>query len=148
MEIKPYVRKAQYYETDQMGIIHHANYIHWFEEARVDYMEQMGFGYEKSVEVGIDFALLGISCEYRSMTKFNETVEISVKITELTPFKMTIQYQVTDAVTHVVRAVGESKHCYYDGVRKRPTSLKKALPELYDMFMDVYEAGNNELESR
>lgn len=140
MNIKPYVRKAQYYETDQMGIIHHANYIHWFEEARTDYMEQIGFGYHKSVEVGIDFALLGISCEYRSMTKFGDTVDIMISITELTPFRMTIQYQVTDALTHDVRATGESKHCYFDGVRKRPTSLKKVLPELYDMFMTVYES--------
>lgn len=142
MEIKPYVRKTQYYETDQMGIIHHANYIHWFEEARVDYMEQMGFSYKKSVEVGIDFAVLGIHCEYRSMTKFGDTVEIRIKITELTPFKMTIQYEITDSITHDVRVVGESKHCYYDGVRKRPTSLKKVLPELYDIFMEVYEADN------
>ncbi len=142
MEIKPYVRKTQYYETDQMGIIHHANYIHWFEEARVDYMEQLGFSYKKSVEVGIDFAVLGIHCEYRSMTKFGDTVEIGIKITELTPFKMTIQYEITDSITHDVRVVGESKHCYYDGVRKRPTSLKKVLPELYDIFMEVYEADN------
>lgn len=143
MEIKPYVRKAQYYETDQMGIIHHANYIHWFEEARVDYMEQMGFGYDKSVKVGIDFALLGISCEYRSMTKFGDTVEITISITELTPFRMTIQYQVIDAGTKDVRAVGESKHCYFDGIRKRPTSLKKALPELYEMFVDVFDSKSN-----
>lgn len=142
MEIKPYVRKTQYYETDQMGIIHHANYIHWFEEARVDYMEQLGFSYKKSVEVGIDFAVLGIHCEYRSMTKFGDTVEIGIKITELTPFKMTIQYVITDSITHDVRVVGESKHCYYDGVRKRPTSLKKVLSELYDIFMEVYEADN------
>ena len=42
MELKIYEHKAQYYETDQMGIIHHANYLHWFEEARIDMMEQMG----------------------------------------------------------------------------------------------------------
>ncbi|MDR0671414.1 MAG: hypothetical protein LBF64_03790 [Oscillospiraceae bacterium] len=35
MTIQPYVRRTQFYETDQMGIIHHANYIRWFEEARV-----------------------------------------------------------------------------------------------------------------
>jgi len=43
MTILPYIRKAQFYETDQMGVIHHANYIHWFEEARVDFLEQIGF---------------------------------------------------------------------------------------------------------
>ena len=40
-----YRRKAQYHETDQMGIIHHSNYVKWMEEARIDFMKEMGFGY-------------------------------------------------------------------------------------------------------
>ena len=40
-----YEHKTQYYETDQMGIIHHSNYIRWFEEARVDFMDRCGFSY-------------------------------------------------------------------------------------------------------
>lgn len=54
MIIKPYSRKTHYYETDQMGIIHHANYIHWMEEARVDFMDQIGFSYDRAVSTGID----------------------------------------------------------------------------------------------
>ena len=38
----PYRHIVQYYETDQMAIVHHSNYIRWFEEARVDWFEQMG----------------------------------------------------------------------------------------------------------
>ena len=40
-------RKVQYYETDMMGIVHHANYLHWMEEARIDFMDQMGFPYKR-----------------------------------------------------------------------------------------------------
>ena len=40
-EQKAYQHKVQYYETDQMGIVHHSNYIRWFEEARTDYMERL-----------------------------------------------------------------------------------------------------------
>mgnify|MGYP004616350157 CR=1 FL=1 len=36
---KPYERCVHYYETDQMGIVHHSNYIRWFEEARTAYLE-------------------------------------------------------------------------------------------------------------
>ena len=43
--MKPYIHKVQYYETDMMGITHHANYIHWMEEARIDFMDQLGFPY-------------------------------------------------------------------------------------------------------
>ena len=41
MEIKPYERMVYYYETDRMGIVHHSNYIRWFEEARLDWMKQI-----------------------------------------------------------------------------------------------------------
>ena len=40
-----YDHKVQYYETDGMGIVHHSNYIRWFEEARVVLLVQLGFGY-------------------------------------------------------------------------------------------------------
>ena len=39
----PYCHTVQYYETDQMGIIHHSNYIRWMEEARIAYMDEMDF---------------------------------------------------------------------------------------------------------
>ena len=46
-----YDHKVQYYETDGMGIVHHSNYIRWFEEARVDLLEQLGFGYRNLIDV-------------------------------------------------------------------------------------------------
>ncbi|PWJ50517.1 acyl-CoA thioesterase [Faecalicatena contorta] len=148
MNIKPYVRKTHYYETDQMAIIHHANYIHWMEEARVDFMEQMGFSYERAVSTGIDFALLGISCEYKSMVRFGDTVNIQVSISALSAAKMTVQYEITDAATGKLRTVGESSHCYFDANKKRPVSLKKVLPELYDLFAELYESTTNCMDKR
>lgn len=41
--MKPMIHKVQYYETDMMEIAHHANYVHWMEEARIDFMDQLGF---------------------------------------------------------------------------------------------------------
>ena len=96
MEIRPYLRKPFYYETDQMGIINHTNYIHWFEEARTDFMEQIGFGYDKAAAAGIDFALLGLSCQYRSMVRFGETVQITLSLPQLTPTRITVAYEVRD----------------------------------------------------
>ena len=51
MKIHSYQHKVQYYETDQMGMVHHSNYIRWFEEARVDYLEQIGLPYHM-IEAG------------------------------------------------------------------------------------------------
>ena len=134
MNTRPYTRKVQYYETDQMAVVHHSNYIRWFEETRVDYMEQVGFGYPEAVACGIDFAVLGVSCEYKSMARFGETVNITMRVTSLTASRMTIAYRVTDSVTGELRVTGESSHCYFHNAKKRPVSLKKELPQVYALF--------------
>ena len=38
--MNPYIHKVDFYETDQMGVVHHSNYIHWFETARIDALDQ------------------------------------------------------------------------------------------------------------
>ena len=47
-----YRHTVQYYETDRMGIVHHSNYIRWMEEARVDYLAQLGWGLERLEAMG------------------------------------------------------------------------------------------------
>ena len=63
-----YEHKVQYYETDQMKIVHHSNYIRWFEEARTAWMEEGGFGYAKMEEAGIISPVLEVDAKYKSMT--------------------------------------------------------------------------------
>ncbi|MCL2084675.1 MAG: acyl-CoA thioesterase [Oscillospiraceae bacterium] len=135
-----YKRKVHYYETDQMGVVHHANYIRWLEEARVDYLERVGFGYEKAVAACIDFAVLSVSCEYKSMVRFGDTVNIHMDIAELGVLRMTLTYRISDAETGALRALGESRHCYYHSGKKRPVSLKKEMPELYEIFESAVES--------
>ena len=65
IQIKPYLRKVHFYETDQMGIVHHSNYIRWLEESRIDFMEQIGYGYTRVSGLGIDFAVLGVNVDYK-----------------------------------------------------------------------------------
>lgn len=140
MTIKPLRRRANFHETDQMGIIHHSNYIKWFEEARVDFMEQIGFGYPKAIESGIDFAVLDTYCKYRSMVRFADTVEIHAIIKDLRHSRLTIGYIITDAASGKLRAEGYTSHCFYDNRRQRPVALIKAVPELYRLFSELKES--------
>lgn len=140
MKIEPLVRKANYYETDQMAIVHHSNYIRWFEEARVDYMDKIGYGYDKAVAEGIDFAVLSVNCEYKSMVRFNEVVNIKTTVTAITPTRISLSYTVTDAKTGKIRTTGNSSHCYFDNNSGRPVILSRRMPELYQLFCDLCEA--------
>lgn len=134
MYFKPYIRKANYYETDQMGIIHHSNYIRWFEEARTDYMDQLGFGYDKAMEAGIDFMLLNVQCSYKSMVRFNDIVKIIPSISQLSPSRMTITYQIINVKSEELCCIGSTSHCYFDNAKQRPVSLKRRLNGLYSLF--------------
>ena len=134
MELHPYLHKVQFYETDGMSIVHHGNHILWMEEARSDFLDQLGWGYEKAVEAGIDFAVYSVSCAYKSMTRYGETVAITVKVNKLQLTKLELGYRMVDSVTGQLRAEGTSVHFFYDRANGRPVSLKKALPEVYTLL--------------
>lgn len=128
-----YEHQAQYYETDQMGIIHHSNYIRWFEEARTNLMEQIGFGYDQMEKRGIIVPVLSINCDYKSMVRYNDRVYIIPKIDLFNGIRLHISYRVMDKETGTLRAFGESKHCFLSD-KNRPISLKKIDKELFDLF--------------
>ena len=64
--MEPYVHKVQYYETDKMGIVHHSNYIRWMEEARIDFLERMGWPYDRLENEGIISPVIGVDCKYKA----------------------------------------------------------------------------------
>ena len=129
----PYERKAFYYETDQMGIIHHSNYIRWFEESRVDFLEQVGFSYKRMEDMGVMIPVLGASCEYKNAVRFNDIVVIVPKIQEFNGFKMTVSYRVIKKDDGVLMATGETKHCFANK-EMHLLRTKKDYPEVFEVF--------------
>ena len=51
--MEAYRHTVKYYETDRMGFTHHSNYVRWMEEARIDFMDRLGFSYRKMEEEGV-----------------------------------------------------------------------------------------------
>ncbi len=128
MTLNSYEHHARYYETDQMGIIHHSNHIRWMEEARLDILEKIGCGYKAMEEAGIISPILAISCEYKDRVYFDDMVRIEVKVKEYNGYKVTISYVMTDLTTGKICALGESKHGFMTREGKF-ISLKKDFPE-------------------
>ena len=129
--ITVYHRIAQYHETDQMGIIHHANYIKWFEEARTDFLEQIGMGYREMEETGILSPVLAMNCEYKKPVRYGDRVTVHVCIEQFDGCRMTVSYRVEDAATGEIRAEGTSRHCLV-GPNLKPIRLQKVSPSLYE----------------
>lgn len=136
--MEKYIHKVHYYETDKMGITHHSNYIRWMEEARVDYLEKLGWGYDKLEELGIGSPVIGIKCDYKNSTKFNDNIEIEVKIKEYEGVRMTIEYEMKNKDTDQIVLIGESKHCFTNQEGK-PVALKKQCPEFDQVFNNLCE---------
>ena len=125
----PYEHKVQYYETDAMGIVHHSNYIRWFEEARVSLLEQLGYGYDRMEAEGFSSPVLAVCCEYKAMVRFGETVTITARVAEYNGVRLTLAYEVRSAQDGTLHAVGETRHCFL-GRDSRPTSLRRTVPAL------------------
>lgn len=111
--MEPYKHIVQYYETDRMGITHHSNYIRWMEEARVDFLEQIGWGYEKLEREGIVSPVTAIDCRYKASTTFPDEVEIRVSVSGFRGVVLKIHYRMTKQDgTEVFE--GHSEHCVLD----------------------------------
>lgn len=135
-EQQVYEHRVQYYETDQMGIVHHSNYIRWFEEARTEMLRRAGIGYGKMESLGIISPVLEVSAKYRTMTRFEDVVRIFVKIEKFNGIILVLSYQVEDKETGEIRCTGESRHCFLDEMG-HPMSLKKEQKEIYQRFIDM-----------
>lgn len=135
-EQQAYEHRVQYYETDQMGIVHHSNYIRWFEEARTEMLRRAGIGYGKMESLGIISPVLEVSAKYRTMTRFEDVVRIFVKIEKFNGIILVLSYQVEDKATGEIRCTGESRHCFLDE-KGHPMSLKKEQKEIYQRFIDM-----------
>jgi len=127
-----YSRKANYHETDKMGIIHHSNYIKWMEEARIAYMESLGYGFDKVEEKGIVSPVAGISITYKTPVLFNEVVDIQISLTRYSGVVQEVSYTFVKHNTGELCATATSKHCYLkDG---KVVNLKHEIPELDALF--------------
>ena len=130
-----YEHKVQYYETDQMKIVHHSNYIRWFEEARTAWLEEGGFGYAKMEETGIISPVLEVTAKYISMTCYGDTVLIEPRVEKYNGVRLEVSYEIKDKKTGELRCTGFSKHCFLDN-RRRPVRLDKRNPDADKMLQD------------
>lgn len=133
-----YQRRTNYYETDQMGIIHHSNYIRYFEEARLDWMEQIGLDYRQLEEMGIMIPVLSAQCRYLIPVRFGDEIEISVKLAKFDGIKMEFSYEIYQRETGRLCTTGQTGHCFLDS-RMKPLRLKRQFPEIYEKMLETLE---------
>ena len=124
---------VQYYETDKMGITHHSNYIRWMEEARIDFLSNIGWSYAKLEEDGIISPVVAVECKYVQSTTFWDVVDIEVTVKEFKGVKLKLKYIMkNDKGNTVCEACSE--HCFLDA-KGIPIRLDKKYPSFYNALI-------------
>lgn len=123
-----YEHKIQYYETDKMGITHHSNYIRFMEEARVDWLDKIGWSFAKLEGMGLTSPVLSVKCEYKKSTTYSDIILIKLSLDSYNGIKMKIKYEMTNKETNEVVAIGETQHCFLND-KGFPIIIKKSYPE-------------------
>ena len=121
-----YRHEIRYYECDRMGITHHSNYVRIMEEARIDFLDKIGYGFDRIEAEGVVSPVVSIECKYKSPTTFKDIVEVEVSICNMSDLKFEFKYIMRKDGKLV--AEGHSVHCFTEN--GRPVVIAKRLPEL------------------
>ena len=136
MFLKPYTLTAYYYETDQMAIIHHSNYIRWMEEARLDLLDQIGLNYRSIEEANLLIPVLSVSCNYQTLVHYDDTIIIEIELEQFNGLRFTLSYKIYSKDRTILHATGSSSHCFLDKNFK-PVRLKKDYPMIYQTLLEL-----------
>lgn len=126
--MKAYKHTVQYYETDQMGIAHHSNYVRWMEEARVDYLAQLGWSLKTLEAMGAVSPVTSLDAKYKRNTAFQDVVSIWVTLTEFSGVRIKLRYVMKNEAGEDV-FVGHSEHCFFGPAGAYPAA-EKGFPRL------------------
>jgi acyl-CoA thioester hydrolase len=109
---------VRYAETDQMGIVHHAEYIVWFEEGRSAWMRAMGSNYADFEAEGLFLAVTEVHARYLAPARYGRQVTVRTWGEEMRSRTAKIAYEVVDAETRQSLATGYTRHVCIDRAGK------------------------------
>jgi len=123
--------RVRYAETDKMGIVHHSNYLIWFEAGRSDLCRARGFSYKEMEER--DDALMVVAesyVRYKSPAYYEDLIHIRTRVAEVRSRSIRFIYEVYRPSDDAVLAEGETLHVVTDGQKK-----VKLIPESYKLLL-------------
>lgn len=134
---------VRYAETDRMGVVYHANYLLYFEVARTEFLEKLGYPYSRIEEEGLMAPVLDVQLSYGSSLTYGDVAIVRTKVTEVTPVKTVYSYEVykegqTPGVDKPC-CTGSSVHCLVRAGDFKPVSQKRVAPALYEMYRAACE---------
>jgi acyl-CoA thioester hydrolase len=113
--------KVRFAETDAQGIAHHANYLVWFEAARIEYLDRFGGGYRQLQEEGIEALTLDAEVSYKAPARFDDRLTIYTRCGDVRGARFRFDYRVERDGELI--AEGSTGHACADAQTLRPTRI-------------------------
>jgi acyl-CoA thioester hydrolase len=98
--------RVNYSETDQMGVVYHANYLVWFDRARTELMRATGLTYKELEQQGVYLAVAEVQVRYRAAARYDDLVRVRCWVRDLGSRRVTFGYAVDRAETGELLATG------------------------------------------
>ncbi|EIJ77987.1 thioesterase family protein [Bacillus methanolicus PB1] len=124
---------VRYAETDQMGVVYHANYLIWMEIGRTKLIEDLGFKYADMEKEGILAPVIDIQASYKKAVRFGEKVTVKTWIEEYDGFRVSYGYEIINGSGDLA-ATGVSKHVCVRKDSFRPIAIKKMFPDWHNAY--------------
>jgi len=125
--------RVRYAETDQMGVVYHANHFVWFEIGRVELMRQLGFTYrDMEQEHGCFIPVVDARCRYKAPARYDDEIIVRTRLKNVRESVIQFAYELVRAGDGVLLAEGETMHMIMDAKMKvtpLPPDILKAFRE-------------------
>ena len=125
---------VRYYETDQMGIVHHSNYIRYFECGRIAMLDQVGLPMHKIEEMGIMLPIISVDCRYRYPARLGDRLRIVTYFEELPRVKFTVKTEIYNQNGDLLCNGGVSMG-FIDSTTRRPMRCPEILLDLFTEYL-------------
>ena len=131
---------VRYTDIDALGIVHHSNYLKWFEAGRIDFLRNADMPNHKLNMMGYFLPLSEMRCTYKSPVKYGNKILIRTNLIYMSCAKVKFEYRALNKSSGKVIAIGTTVHAWTDkGIN--PLNIEKAAPEVYRKLENLVESG-------
>jgi len=127
--------RVKFYDTDLMGVVHHSNYICWFETARVEFLREVGIDLNEMMNDGLLFPIVEVQAKYFEPAKFDDELELEILPAAMTKVKWEFEYKIRRAGQEKILVEGFSRNVFTNSETGKITRLP-------DKYFSKLEAAN------
>ncbi len=121
--------RVEYHHTDQMGVVHHSNYVKFFEVARTEWLRANGLTYAEMERRGVMMPIVDVAVKYRNPALYDELLSVTAFVDEAPMARMTFRYEVRGEDGRDI-ASGSTTLGFIDKETRRPVRAPQWLVEV------------------